>query len=241
MEGIDKKYYEQLNYETKFSYTDYNFKELIQTCTNLTEQFILKSGGNIITGKDGKTIYEIPKKAIIPSAFVRSWEPGAFDSTNKFSEDELSQINYYPARHYNTYINEWIPNTWKISNSAKSDKELSTSWRGKIGTVVTSVYQESRGPLIYIDGIDLEEGKQHFLTFSVSHEDEGSWDLIVSINDREYVREVINKESCPDGWKTYKIDISELVGEEIFVEIRQEFNGNEKSSAYWHAMKFLSD
>jgi len=241
MEGIDKKYYEKLNYETKFSYTDYNFKELIQTCTNLTEQFILKAGGKIKEGKDGKTIYEIQKKAIIPSAFVRSWEPGDFDSTNKFSEDELSQINYYPARHFNRYIKEWIPNTWKISNAAKNDKEVSTSWRGKNGTVVTSVYQESRGPMIYIDGIDLEEGKQHFLTFSVSHDDEGSWDLFVSINDREYVREVINKESCPDGWKEYKIDISELVGTEVFAELRQEFNGNEKSTAYWHKLKIINE
>ena len=95
--------------------------------------------------------------------------------------------------------------------------------------------------MIYIDGIELEERKQHFLTFSVSHEDEGSWDLIVSINDREYVKEVINKESCPQGWKAYKIDISELTGKEVFAEIRQEFNGNEKSTAYWHELKFIHE
>ncbi|MBA7518729.1 hypothetical protein ES705_10802 [subsurface metagenome] len=241
MEDIDKKYYEKLNDQTKFSYTNYNFTELVQTCTKLTEQFILKSGGKIRTGKDGKTIYEIPEKAIIPSAFERSWEPGAFDSTNRFSEEELSQINYYPARHYNKYIKEWIPNTWKISHSAKNDKEISISWKGKEGVVLTSVYQKSRGPMIYVDGIELEEGKQHFLSFSVSHEDEGSWELIVNINDREYVKEVINSESCLQGWKEYKIDISELTGTEVFAEIRQEFNGNERSTAYWHELKIIHE
>ena len=65
--------------------------------------------------------------------------------------------------------------------------------------------------------------------------------MIVSINDREYVREVINKESCTDGWKEYKIDISELVGTEVFAELRQEFNGNEKSTAYWHALKIINE
>jgi len=241
LEGINKKYYEKLNDETKFSYTDYNFTELIQTCTKLTEQFILKSGGKIKEGKEGKTIYHIPVKAIIPSALEKSWEPGAFDSTNKFSEEELSQINFHSARHYNGYTNEWKPGSWKISQSAKNDKKLFTTWKGREGVVVTSVYHESRGPLLYLDGPFLEEGKQHFLTFSVSHEDEGSWKLIVSINDQEYVREVINKESCPDGWKEYKIDISELSGTEFFAEIMQEFNGDEKSTAYWHAMKFLSE
>ena len=95
--------------------------------------------------------------------------------------------------------------------------------------------------MIYLDGPLLEEGKQHFLTFSVSHEDEGSWDLFVSINDKDWLKESINEENCANGWKKIKIDISELAGMEIFAEIRQEFNGNEKSSAYWHGMKILSE
>jgi hypothetical protein len=241
MEGIDKKYYEQLNYETKFSYTDYNFVELAQTCTKLTEQYILSSGGEILEGPDGETVYRIPEKVVVPSEFQTSWEPGDFDPANSYSDEELSQINYIPARNYNEHLKNWIPTNWKISNSAKTGQEISTTWKGKEGVVLSSVYQDSRGPLIYIDGVELEEGKKHFLSFSVSHEDEGSWDLFVSINDKEWLRETINKESCPKGWKECKIDISELEGEEIFVEIRQEFNGNEKSSAYWHAMEFLSE
>jgi hypothetical protein len=241
MEDIDKKYYEKLNYETKFAYTDYNFTELIQTCTKLTEQFILKSKGKIAPGKDGKTYYYIPEKAIIPSAFERSWEPGSYDSTNRFSDEELDQINYYSAKHYKKYIQEWIPSTWKISHSAKSDKELSTTWKGKDGVVITSVYHQSRGPMIYLDGPVLEEGKQHFLAFSVSHEDEGSWDLFVSINDREWLKNSINKESCENGWKEYKIDISELEGTEVFFEIRHEYNGNKKSTAYWHEIKIITE
>ena len=241
MEGVDKKYYEKLSYDTKFSYTDYNFTELIQTCTKLTEQFILKSKGKIEAGKDGKTYYYIPEKAIIPTAFETSWEPGSYDSTNRFSEEELSQINFNSAKHYTNYIKEWGPNSCKISNSAKNDKELSTSWKGKDGVVSTSVYHDSRGPLLYLDGPLLEEGKQHFLSFSVSHEDEGSWDLFVSVNDKDRLKESINKESCADGWKEIKIDISELAGMEIYAEIRQEFNGNEKSTAYWHELKIISE
>lgn len=127
MEDINKNYYEKLNYKTKFAYTDYNFTELIQTCTKFTEQFILKSKGKIVPGKDGKTYYYIPEKAIIPSAFERSCEPGSYDSTNRLSDEELERINYYSAKHYKKYLHEWIPSTWKISHSAKSDKELSTT------------------------------------------------------------------------------------------------------------------
>ncbi len=241
MEGIDKKYYEKLNYDIKFDYTDYNFAELTQSCTDLTEQFILNSGGRIEDGKDGKAYYYIPEKSISPSAYETSWEPGSFDSTNRYSEEELSQISFISAQHYTNYVKDWIPNTCKISQSAKSDKPLSTSWKGKDGVVITSVYNESRGPMIYFDGPALEEGKQHILTFSVSHEDEGSWDLFVSINDREYLKESINKNSCPTGWRECKIEIGELEGDEFFVEIRHEYNGNEKSSAYWHEIKIIKE
>ncbi len=241
MENIDRKYYEQLDYETKFSYTDYNFNELLQTCTKLTEQYILNSGGKIIEGPDGEAVYHIPEKAVIPSEFQTSWEPGDFDPENRYTREELSQISYYPARIYDEHISTWIPETWKISHSAKTGQELSTSWKGKEGVVLSSVYKQSKGPLIYIDGVEFEEGKKHFLSFSVSHEDEGSWELIVSINDREYIREAINRESCMDGWKEFKIDISDLAGSEVYAEIQQEYNGNEKSTAYWHALKFISE
>jgi len=95
--------------------------------------------------------------------------------------------------------------------------------------------------MIYLDGPVLEEGKQHFLVFSVSHEDEGSWDLFVNINDREWLKDSINKESCENGWKEYKIDISELEGTEVFVEIRHEYYCNKKSTTYWHEIKIITE
>lgn len=241
MENIDKKYYEKLDYHTKFDYTDYNFTELVQICTNLTEQFILNSEGKIETDKEGKIYYYIPEKAITPSYFETSWEPGSYDSSNKFSEAELSHINFSSALHYTNYIKEWLPNTCKISQSAKNEKGLSNSWKGKEEVILTSVHNESRGPMIYFETPILEEGKQHFLTFSVSHEDEGSWDLFININDREWVKETINKENCINGWKDFNIDLNELIGQELFIEMRHEFNGNEKSNAYWHELKLTNE
>ena len=69
----------------KFSYTDYNFPELLDVSSKLTEQFILKAGGKI-EEIEGQTFYFIPERTVVPSAFVQSWEPGPFDENNKFSD-----------------------------------------------------------------------------------------------------------------------------------------------------------
>jgi len=237
MNGIDKKYYEKLSYDTKFAYTSYNFNELIETCTALTEQFILKSGGRIEEESDGKTYYYLPEKPIVPSDFVQSWEPGPKDANNQFTEEELAQINFISSKQYANDLKEWIPENWKICHSARNGKEISSSWKGKEGVIVTSLYNEKRGALIFLDSFLDTEGKKLFLTFSVSHEDDGSWDLTLNINEDEWLKETIDIESCTNGWKDYKIDISEFEGTDIFVEFRHEFSGEERSAAYWHNVK----
>jgi len=65
--------------------------------------------------------------------------------------------------------------------------------------------------------------------------------LIVNINDSVYVREAIHRENSLNGWKDYKINLSHLIGSEVYAEIVQAYNGNEKSTAYWHDMKVIEE
>jgi hypothetical protein len=239
MEGLDKKYYEKLSYDTKFAFTSYNFTELIEVCASLAEQFILKSGGKIEKESDGKTYYYIPEKPIVTSAFEQSWEPGSFDANNQFTENEMAQINYISTKQYDKYLSEWMPETWKVYHSARNGKDIVTTWKGKEGVVVTYMLNGKRGAMVSFDNFLENEGKKYFLEFSVSHEDGGSWDLSVNINENEWLKESINSESCFNGWKDYKIDISEFAGTDIVVELKQEFGGNESSAAFWHGVKII--
>jgi hypothetical protein len=240
LNGLDKKYYEKLRYDTKFAFTSYNFTELIEVCTRLAEQFILKSGGKIEKESDDNTYYYIPEKPIVTSAFVQSWAPGPFDADNRFTEDELARIDYISTKQYDKYLNEWIPGTWKVYHSARNSKDIVTTWKGKEGVVVTYMLNKKRGAIVSFDNFLENDGKNFFLEFSVSHEDGGSWDLCVNINEDEWLKESINSESCFNGWKDYNIDISEFAGTDIVVELKQVFNGNESSAAYWHDVKIIN-
>ena len=240
MEGIDQKYYDMLDNETKFSHTDYNFPELVEVSTKLTEQFILKAGGKI-EEIEGQTFYFIPEKTIVPSAFEQSWQPGPYDENNKFSEEEMKQIKYRSAKQYNPHIKEWTPENWKIYFAGKNSEDICSAWKGKEGVIITPINNEKRGVAIYRNISPLTEGKKHYLTFSVSHEDEGSWDLTVYLNWQEEIKEAISAQNCPNGWKEYKIDLSNYKGNLSFIFLMQDFNGNMKSTAYWHNVKIIEE
>ena len=234
MDGIDRKYYDQLDYNTKFDYTDYNFLELLEVCAKLTEQIILEAGGKIETEDDGQTWYYIPEKTVIPSTWVQSWNPGPFDENNRFSMEEMEQINYRSSKQYYPHITQWTPDKWKIYFAGKKCKSISTFWKGKEGAIVTPLHHENRGIMMYLNNFPLAEGKKHVLSLAVSHEDEGSWDLTIHINWKARIKETISAKTCQNGWKEYRIDLSEYAGTPISVDFRQNYNGNAKSTAYWH-------
>jgi len=89
--NLPQKYVSELNEETKFSYTDYNFAELVDVCEQLTRQALLRSGGKIEKDESGNDVFVIPVQEIKLSKLERSWEPGPV-SDIVFSDDELSQI-----------------------------------------------------------------------------------------------------------------------------------------------------
>ena len=95
--------------------------------------------------------------------------------------------------------------------------------------------------MIYLNSFPLTEGKKHYLTFSVSHQDEGSWDLTVDINWKETIKETISSETITNWWKEYNIDVCEFAGSGLSFDLKQYFNGNKKSMAYWHNVKLTEE
>jgi hypothetical protein len=69
-------YTDDLNMRTKFSYTDYNLKQLLDVCEELARASVIAAGGWVETGEGGEEIFVIPVQTPQPSPFVQSWDPG---------------------------------------------------------------------------------------------------------------------------------------------------------------------
>ncbi len=89
--NLPDKFISGLDNETKFSYTDYNFPELIDVTEKLATEAILRAGGRVEVNASGEREFVIPVKAPVPSKLEQSHIPGPI-SNIEFTKEELKQI-----------------------------------------------------------------------------------------------------------------------------------------------------
>jgi len=88
----------------------------------------------------------------------------------------------------------------------------------------------------------LPKNKKSYLTFSVSADDTGDWDLVVRGNyDIELLRETIKPEMLNSGWKDYIVDLTAYAGIDKTLVVSQEASSGNLGNAYWHKIKLVSE
>ena len=92
-ENLPDVYKSALDYETKFSYTDYNVSELITVCAKLVRNAVARSGGKIETGNDGKEYFLIPVEEPVPSSLEQCWDAAPVTGDIHFTEEEMALIH----------------------------------------------------------------------------------------------------------------------------------------------------
>jgi hypothetical protein len=108
-ENLPDEYISALDYTTKFSYTDYNVSELINVCAKLVRDAVVRSGGKIESGKDGKEYFLIPVEEPIPGVLEQCWDAAPVMGDINFTDEEMAQIRIKsipPVAHINV---------WKVS------------------------------------------------------------------------------------------------------------------------------
>ncbi|MEE9573839.1 MAG: ADP-ribosylglycohydrolase family protein, partial [Candidatus Neomarinimicrobiota bacterium] len=89
---LPDKFISGLNNETKFSFTNYNFPELIDVTEKLATEAIIRAGGRVEVNASGEKEFVIPIKSPMPSKLEQSHNPGPI-SNIEFTKEELKQIN----------------------------------------------------------------------------------------------------------------------------------------------------
>ncbi|MBL7112949.1 MAG: ADP-ribosylglycohydrolase family protein [Bacteroidales bacterium] len=105
-ENLPDDYKSALDYETRFSYTDYNVSELINVCAMLVRQAVERGGGKIETGDDGKEYFFIAVEEPVPGDLEQCWEPSETPEDVHLTEEEMARIEIRIITR-DAYIHQW--------------------------------------------------------------------------------------------------------------------------------------
>jgi hypothetical protein len=243
LSALPEHFVAALDEEGKFSHTPYDYPKLVQVCSQLTRQIVLKQGGRIEKDEDDQEVLVIPVRRPNPSALEQSWEPGPIASS-RFTEEETSQIRIHQAAEADPAKMEeamkiFAPG-WDIYNCGdEMEPGLHEELAGKKNVLVTYPLSED-GACAFYQPIDIPEGKTT-LHLVVGHHKEGDWNLVVINGDSRLFETVVGSENAEDGWMEVAIDLSKFAGSKAHLELMNEANGWEYEVAYWAKIEIVTE
>jgi hypothetical protein len=243
-DNLDKKYTSSLITDTKFSYTDYNFPELIEVSLKLAEQLVISSGGRIEKDSEGKEYFMIPIIKPEPGELEQSWEPLPYEGETKFSPEEMSKIKFSSSKSFDPLLKKWNAESFEIYHNSSSAEPEFISWKGRDDVIKTTVHDENN-PVVILGNVKIPEGKKSHLSLSVSCEDDGEWELEIILEEgldlKSIFKEKINSKTLTNGWKEIQYDLTKYAGTEMEIQITQSAGEINKSHAYWNNIKIVSE
>jgi hypothetical protein len=92
---LPPRFVSELVQDRKFSFTDYDFRALVDVCETLARQAVVRAGGRIEKDDKDEEVFVIPVQEPDPSKLEKSWAPGPV-ADSQFSKKELAQIQGFP-------------------------------------------------------------------------------------------------------------------------------------------------
>lgn len=235
---LPERFTSAINPEGKFSHTPYNFPSLTAVCEKLVRQAVKRSGGAIEKDAEGNEVFVIPVKKPVPSKLEKSWAPDPIENS-KFTAAEKAKIFAHSPINITKGIKKFAPG-WKVSNCGDSmDPGLHSKYRGRKNVLVTHPESEKVACVLSKE-VDIPAGKKTVLKLSVSHHDEGDWDLIVKVNGQKLMKRPIGKKTVVNGWGDIEVDLSKSAGNKVKLELLNQASGWKWEAGYWAKIEIES-
>jgi len=214
-ENLPEKFKSGLDNERNFSYTEYNFNDLLEVSESFTCEFVLQEGGKIEKDEKGGEIFHIRSSRPVPSLFEPAYDSGEHDPSNRYDEMEMSRILAYSHRDFVPLL-ETVASGWNIYHAGKKSELRLVEYEDMEDVLVLSPMSEKRGALLEYTREEEDDGGvdqtgsgsgSGVLSFCVNAEEGKPWNLSLRMNTpggRILVEETIDHSTGQD-WKKYEI------------------------------------
>jgi len=224
---LPDRFSKELNEKTIFNHTAYSFPGLIDVCEKLARQCLVRSGGRIERNADGQEVFVIPVVAPKPSKLELSWAPGPI-ANSRFTPEEKARITEGLEPAFKRFAPGW---TLKDCGS-EMEPGLHDQWAGKRNVFVTHPLDRNTGCKL-LRSVEVPAGKKTTLVLVVGHHPQGDWTLIVKADGKTLLEKSIGKETATGGWLPVEVDLSDLAGKKVKLEVINQPSGWAFEAAYW--------
>jgi hypothetical protein len=211
---LDNKFKTALDANREFSYSQYNFNDLIALSERFAREFVIRNGGRIETGGDGKEYFYIHRDQPVPSDFHPSYDPGSCDPDDRLSEEEMKKIKVYSSRHFIPLF-EQSGVKMEVRNCGKAVLPEFIEWNNRKKVITTIPFFKGNGVKIYMQEKNaIPENHKGYFSFSVGHNPGEVWKLAVGKGGRLVMDTLVSSQNSRNGWMNFTFDISDFAGKE---------------------------
>jgi len=216
----------------KFSHTEYTFPKLIEVCEKLARDAVVRSGGRTERDAEGNEILVIPVLKIKPSALEPSREPGPI-AQSRSTEEEMEQITAAStSKQLQAQLEKLLPG-WTLNHCGPDmDPGRRAEYRSRKNVFLTHPLSREIG-CVLSKTVAVPAGKKTSLRLVVANDDRGDWTLVVKAGGNPLLTKPINKETTQGSWATVEVDLSELAGKEVKLELVNQADGWSWEAGYW--------
>lgn len=231
--NLPDRFKENLDQETKFSHTPYNFPKLLDVCEKLAREYVVQEGGRVETDSNGEEVFVIPVKTPTPSPLVFSWDPEPI-ANSLFTEKEMEKIKHLAMVNIQGDLDQRFPG-WIIAFCG-SDMQpgLRETYKGKNNVLLTHPLSRDM-PCVLTRVVDIPNGKKTVLKTQVSHHNGGDWLLVIRVNGSIQKEVTIGKDTVDEnGWLDVEFDLTPFAGNKnVKIDLENKANGWAWEAAYW--------
>ncbi len=238
MKKLPPRFTSALDTSIEFSHTEYDFDALLDVCEKLARKAVERSGGRIEKDAKGRETFVIPVMAAKPSALEQCWEPGPI-ANSRFTGAEMKEINPPPdppRRKAGTAqpidiskaVAAFAPG-WTVRDCGNAMQPgLRKEWGGRKNVLVTHPLN-GKTPCVLSRSVPIPSGKKTSLELSVRDSNNGDWELVVRLGEKQIFQKLIGDSK----WQDISIDLSEYAGKTIDIELLNQANGWKNEAAFW--------
>ena len=240
--NLPEKFKTALDEERKFSYSKYNFNQLLEVCEKFAREYVIRNGGRIEKDDTGREYFIIPERTPIPSEFHPSYNPGSFNPDNRYTGQELEKIEAYPIKAFEPLF-EGKEIQWVIEHSGRGVQPESIKWNGRADVLVTipmnaerSVRMEYRGEPL------LSAGEKGHFEFNAGAEKGTAWRLLAYIGYRQVLDTLIQAGVEQSVWRSISLPIERREeGPALNLSLFAGMAEGEPTPNYWSDFKMVKD